>query len=347
MTPKSWFQIELAKVATIGRFKLGRDRKEGYRDRAVNYLKIEASADGHQWQTVFEKSDLAGLPDADPTKTMEIRVSPVEAKFVRVTVDPKNPNGDAMACIDEFEVYAPAGKPSAALPEIRFDDVPVPADLPRPQPPIDRHGLVTPAAGAVPAGTSPQRAEGGADPACRRHDDLCPLRHILPWSLAPGLRIRGRRGRRHRQAGRLAGCLQAAHCPPKAQRLGADHDQSRADQVRLHEHGPHAGNRRGPVLRQAGLPGLPPHEGCRLRRVGPGTDEAGDGLHAARTARPGLDRSQAMAHGLRLHRQRGQERPGALQFAALLGMLRLYRHDGPRCRKGPVRRRLHRPGEAD
>ena len=41
LTPKSWFQVELAKAAKIGRFKLGRDRKEGYRDRAANYLKIE------------------------------------------------------------------------------------------------------------------------------------------------------------------------------------------------------------------------------------------------------------------------------------------------------------------
>jgi hypothetical protein len=120
-TPRSWFQIELAKTATIGRFKLGRDREGAYADRATDYLKIEVSLDGRQWRTVFERKDLASVPDYDPTATMEIQVAPVEAKFVKATVEPKDASPGGLVCIDEFEVYAPAALPAKDLPSIQME----------------------------------------------------------------------------------------------------------------------------------------------------------------------------------------------------------------------------------
>ena len=78
-------------------------------------------------------------PEFDPTATMEIRIPPVEARFVRATVDPKDPSGDAMVCIDEFEVYAPAagrrrpvGGPHRRVPHFRQDFAAQAADRPRP-----------------------------------------------------------------------------------------------------------------------------------------------------------------------------------------------------------------------
>ncbi len=105
-TPQSWFQIDLGKGTAIGQFKLGRDRTGQFRDRAVDTLKIETSLDGQAWQTVFEQKGLTTLPGFAPAKTLTIAVAPVDARFLRVTVDPKNPAAGELACIDEFEVYA-------------------------------------------------------------------------------------------------------------------------------------------------------------------------------------------------------------------------------------------------
>ena len=69
--PHAWFQIDLGGSARVGRFKLGRDRSGQYADRGVESLRIEASADGRRWQTLFRQNHLAGLPDYDPTETME------------------------------------------------------------------------------------------------------------------------------------------------------------------------------------------------------------------------------------------------------------------------------------
>jgi hypothetical protein len=112
----AWFQIELAKPALIGCFRLGRDRTGQYTDRAVAHLKVEVSLDGQQWRSVFEQSRLTATRDFDPTATLEIQIEPVEASFVRGTVDPAGP---AAAGIDEFEIYAPPAVPAKALPAVR------------------------------------------------------------------------------------------------------------------------------------------------------------------------------------------------------------------------------------
>jgi len=120
--PMSWFQIDLGKTVTLGQFKMGRDRTRIVSDRPVNYLKIETSLDGQSWQLVFEKSEIVFLTDFSPTKSMVINIAPVTARFVKVTVSPKSPEGGEMACIDEFEVYAPAKEPPAQLPHVAFSD---------------------------------------------------------------------------------------------------------------------------------------------------------------------------------------------------------------------------------
>ena len=112
--PRSSFQIDLGKAATVGRFKLGRDRTGQFGDRAVQYLKIETSSDGKQWRTVYEKQGVASMPGYEPAKTMEIQAPPAEARFVRVTVGP------AEACLDEFEAYPPEADHKGESPRVTF-----------------------------------------------------------------------------------------------------------------------------------------------------------------------------------------------------------------------------------
>jgi beta-mannosidase len=121
-TPHSWFQIDLGKPSTIGRFKLGRDRTGQFSDRTVDYLKIETSLDGTTWQTAFEQAGITGLPGFAATKTLTVQVTPVRARFVKATVDPRSPASGQFVCIDEFEVYAPAKDQSATLPRIDFKE---------------------------------------------------------------------------------------------------------------------------------------------------------------------------------------------------------------------------------
>jgi hypothetical protein len=113
--PGSSFRIDLGRIAEIGRFRLGRDRTRGFADRALSELKLETSADGQAWKTVFEQQGLAALPGYRPTATMEIRVAPVRAQWVRATVNP------ADACLDEFEIYAPAAGSGGELPKVVFN----------------------------------------------------------------------------------------------------------------------------------------------------------------------------------------------------------------------------------
>lgn len=118
-TPHAFFQIELAKATSIGRFKLGRDRTWQYRDRAVEHIQIEVSLDGQQWQQVFQSHELSSVPDYDPMSTLEVQIVPVVARYVKVTVDPRDPNMPS-AGIDEFEIYAPPGITATALPLLRM-----------------------------------------------------------------------------------------------------------------------------------------------------------------------------------------------------------------------------------
>jgi len=109
--PRSSFQIDLGKTEVLGQFKLGRDRTGILLDRATDYLKIETSLDSESWKTVFKKSGATTLLDFASTKTMTVSVAPVEARFVRTTVAPKNPAGGEYVCLDEFEIYAPVKEP--------------------------------------------------------------------------------------------------------------------------------------------------------------------------------------------------------------------------------------------
>ena len=121
-TPRCWFQIDLGKIARIGRFKLGRDRTGSDSTRPLDYLKIETSRDGRSWQLAFEQTGISGLAGFAIHKTIAVRVLPVQARYVRGTVDPVNPAGGVFPCIDEFEVYAPAKDQPLAGSQIEFVD---------------------------------------------------------------------------------------------------------------------------------------------------------------------------------------------------------------------------------
>ncbi len=117
--PKSSFQIELGEPAAVNLFKLSRDRNGQYRDRWVDYLKIETSLDHSQWHAVFEQSAIQSLPDFNPGGVMTIRIDPRRAHFVRVMVEAQSPGTGEFPCIDEFEVFA-TGDDQRNLPRISF-----------------------------------------------------------------------------------------------------------------------------------------------------------------------------------------------------------------------------------
>ena len=100
-------------------FKLGRDRTGQYGDRWVDYLKIETSLDGAQWQTAFEQTGIKSLDGFNPAGTMNIRIDPTRARFVRGTVEAQSPETGEFPCIDEFEVFA-TGDNQSGLPRISF-----------------------------------------------------------------------------------------------------------------------------------------------------------------------------------------------------------------------------------
>ena len=115
----AWFQLKLKEKKTFGRFKFSRDRTGVLADKAADYMKIETSVDGQQWQTVFEQDKLTQLPGFSPAKVVEIQIAPVQAQYLKVTVMPpdSNPKGP-FPVIDEFEAYAPAEKAPATLPNV-------------------------------------------------------------------------------------------------------------------------------------------------------------------------------------------------------------------------------------
>ncbi len=119
-SPRSWLQIDLEKAATVGRFVLGRDRTGRFEDRAVDYLKIETSLDGQQWQPAFERNGLTALVGFGRGKSLHVEVSPVKARFVRATVEALTATNGLLACVDEFEVYAPANKQTEAMPRVQW-----------------------------------------------------------------------------------------------------------------------------------------------------------------------------------------------------------------------------------
>ena len=112
--PGASFQIDLGQVTEISRFRLGRDRTGGFADRGLGELKIETSADGQAWNMIFHEQNLSALPGYRPSATMQIQVAPVQARWIRATVNP------AKVCLDEFEIYRPADELSGELPRIDF-----------------------------------------------------------------------------------------------------------------------------------------------------------------------------------------------------------------------------------
>ena len=120
--PRSWFQIDLGKPAMVGRFKLGRDRLGDWIDRHVDYLRIETSVDGKVWECGFEKAGVGSLAPVGGigALSMIVNVVPRRAQFVKVMVDPKEPGSGMFACIDEFEVYAPAQELGQTVPSLQF-----------------------------------------------------------------------------------------------------------------------------------------------------------------------------------------------------------------------------------
>jgi len=144
--PDSYFQIDLGKEATVGRFRLGRDRTGNLKDRTLDHLRIETSLDAESWQTVFEQERIAGRvcdrqpPDREtttfagnmlvelaehfdyrPVWTLEVLIPPVQARHIRVTVNAKAGRMKYPA-IDEFEVYGPPNDLPAKLPHFAFTD---------------------------------------------------------------------------------------------------------------------------------------------------------------------------------------------------------------------------------
>ncbi|MEI6238978.1 MAG: sugar-binding domain-containing protein [Planctomycetia bacterium] len=120
-----WFQYKLRNKTKLGRFLFGRDRTGVLADRCADYLKIELSADGEQWTTVFERDQLTKLPGFSPFKTVEIEIPPVEAQYVKVTVMPPGSDGKGpFPVIDEFQVYAASDRPAAELPAVTVLDRP-------------------------------------------------------------------------------------------------------------------------------------------------------------------------------------------------------------------------------
>ena len=119
-----WFEITLRGKPTLGRFKFGRDRTGVLSDRPTDYMKIETSLDGANWQTVFEQDKLTQLPGFSPAKTVEIQIAPVQAAYLKVTVTPPGKEKGPFPVIDEFEAYAPAAKPPTTLPHVAVLDRP-------------------------------------------------------------------------------------------------------------------------------------------------------------------------------------------------------------------------------
>ncbi len=114
MRPIAGFRLNWRSTATIGRFKLGRDRERKFSDRPIREITIEVSTDGQSWRTALAKTDLSAVASYTPNDTMEIQIRPVEARYVKVWVNPGE------CCIDEFEIYAPYTRPAKSLPDIRM-----------------------------------------------------------------------------------------------------------------------------------------------------------------------------------------------------------------------------------
>lgn len=128
--PRASFQIDLGQERKIGRMVLSRDRTARFDDRPFNYLKIETSLEGQQWQPAFEQNGITDLPGFTRGKSLQVELIPAKARFVRVTIE--STNRTLLACIDECAIYAPAKSASGTLPRAQWG---------RPAQPIRRTSL--------------------------------------------------------------------------------------------------------------------------------------------------------------------------------------------------------------
>jgi len=114
------FTLDLGADQTFGRFRLGRDRLGAFPDRTLGALTIEISNDGSTWHNIYQVPSASTLPGYRPTATLEVRIQPVKARFIRVTVSSAVPG--FTPAIDEFEVLpARTGKDAPqVLPAVAF-----------------------------------------------------------------------------------------------------------------------------------------------------------------------------------------------------------------------------------
>ena len=72
----------------------------------------------------MNKTNSRTLPGFSPAKTVEIQIVPVQAEYLKVTMVPPGKKVEPLACIDEFEVYAPSAQLPATLPHVAVLDRP-------------------------------------------------------------------------------------------------------------------------------------------------------------------------------------------------------------------------------
>jgi len=120
---KGSFEIDLGSPQNVHLFTLGRDRSGQIADRGLNAIQIETAAQAGEWQTVFSQDGISDLENYSATKTMGIFIQPVEAQYIRVTVEGSQEENRQPA-IDEFAVYGPdaVDDVQGELPAIAFSD---------------------------------------------------------------------------------------------------------------------------------------------------------------------------------------------------------------------------------
>lgn len=115
-TERGWIELELARLASVSRLCLGRDRSGSEHDRTLDKLRIEVSTDGDQWTSVCEFTQLAPLlgdrldtnpprdPKDSPVWTLDLRFPAVMARYIRLEVRGRRGAREHVA-LDEIEVY--------------------------------------------------------------------------------------------------------------------------------------------------------------------------------------------------------------------------------------------------
>lgn len=115
-TEDGWVELELARHASVTRICVGRDRSGIEHDRTLDAIAVSASTDGEHWSRIAAFDRLAPLlgdriggdslrPASPPTWTLEVRVPPTAARYLRLDVRGRRGNPRFVA-LDQIEVYA-------------------------------------------------------------------------------------------------------------------------------------------------------------------------------------------------------------------------------------------------